>query len=208
MNKAREEAGGLAQDMGDVLTYALYPVTGMRFLKVKYGKESPPNQAMAQSPVVQPEPTQPAPSPRARTFNIFLGGRSFQVMVDPVDGAGPPPPSRPEPRPASTVQARPRPAAQPAVTPQPSVAAPKPSAASEEAVLTSPMPGVVLRYTVEVGQEVKAGETAVVLEAMKMENALPAPADGVVKRLCTGPGAKVARGADLVTIGPAEGPPV
>ena len=207
MNKAREEAKGLAQDMGDVLTYALYPVTGMRFLKVKYGKESPPDQAMAQSPVARPEPTQPAPSSRARTFNIFLGGRSFQVMVDPVDGAGPPPP-RPEPRPASTVQARPRPAAQPTVTPQPSAAAAKPSAASEEAVLTSPMPGVVLRYTVEVGQEVKAGETAVVLEAMKMENALPAPADGVVKRLCTGPGAKVARGADLVTIGPAEGPPV
>ena len=207
MNKAREETRGLAQDMGDVLTYALYPVTGMRFLKVKYGKESPPDQAMAQSAVVQPEAVPPAPSPRARTFNIFLGGRSFQVMVDPVDGTSPRLPSRPEPRPTSAIQARPRPAAPPAITPQPSVAGPKPSANGEEAVLTAPMPGVVLRYTVEVGQEVKAGQTAVVLEAMKMENALPAPADGIVKRLCTGPGAKVARGTNLVTIGPAVGPP-
>ena len=64
------------------------------------------------------------------------------------------------------------------------------------------MPGVVLRYTVEVGQRVKAGQTVVVLEAMKMENTLPAPADGVVTRLCTGPGAKVTRGTDLVVIGP------
>ena len=42
---------------------------------------------------------------------------------------------------------------------------------------------------VEVGQRVKAGHMVVVLEAMKMENTLPAPADGVVTRLCTGPGA-------------------
>ena len=82
------------------------------------------------------------------------------------------------------------------------MASPRPEVTGGETVLTAPMPGVVLRYTVEVGQRVKAGHTMVVLEAMKMENTLPAPADGVVTRLCTGPGAKVTRGTDLVVIGP------
>ena len=42
LDKAKEATQGIAQDIGDVLTYALYPVTGMRFLRWKYGLETPP----------------------------------------------------------------------------------------------------------------------------------------------------------------------
>ena len=64
------------------------------------------------------------------------------------------------------------------------------------------MPGVVLRYPVEEGQSVKAGEPVVVLEAMKMENALPSPTDGVVQKLCFSQGAKANRGDALLYITP------
>jgi propionyl-CoA carboxylase alpha chain len=47
----------------------------------------------------------------------------------------------------------------------------------------SPMPGLVISIAVAEGQEVKAGETLAVVEAMKMENVLRADRDGVVKRI-------------------------
>ena len=57
-----------------------------------------------------------------------------------------------------------------------------------------------MRYTVAESQRVAAGETVVVLEAMKMENTLPAPVAGVVMRLSQQPGARVARGDVLAVI--------
>ena len=51
------------------------------------------------------------------------------------------------------------------------------------------------------GQEVKADDVAVTLEAMKMENALPAPASGKVKAINFKPGDKVAKGDVLAIIG-------
>ena len=62
------------------------------------------------------------------------------------------------------------------------------------------MPGTVVRYTVAESQRVAVGETVVVLEAMKMENTLPAPAAGVVTRLSQQAGARVARGDVLAVI--------
>ena len=58
--------------------------------------------------------------------------------------------------------------------------------------LLSPMPGLLSSLAVETGQEVKAGETLAVVEAMKMENVLRAERDGVVKQLHAGPGDSLA----------------
>jgi biotin carboxyl carrier protein len=66
--------------------------------------------------------------------------------------------------------------------------------------ITSPMPGKVLRYLVAVGQEVKKGEGLVIVEAMKMENELQSPKDGVVKTLSSSPGATVDGGTLLLVI--------
>ena len=54
--------------------------------------------------------------------------------------------------------------------------------------LLSPMPGLLLNVAVSEGQEVKAGETLAVVEAMKMENVLVAEQDAVVAKLCAEPG--------------------
>lgn len=47
----------------------------------------------------------------------------------------------------------------------------------------APMPGVIIDLMIEEGQEVKQGDSLLVLEAMKMENTIVAPRDGVVKKL-------------------------
>ena len=62
------------------------------------------------------------------------------------------------------------------------------------------MPGLVLRYSVEVGQRVNAGDTVVVLEAMKMENSLPSPVAGNVKALPLDTGTAVVKGDVLAVI--------
>jgi biotin carboxyl carrier protein len=49
--------------------------------------------------------------------------------------------------------------------------------------LKAPMPGLVLKVLVEVGQEIKKGDSAILLEAMKMENVIKSPGDGKVKAI-------------------------
>jgi pyruvate carboxylase subunit B len=66
------------------------------------------------------------------------------------------------------------------------------------AILRAPMPGLVVRILVEAGQEVAAGAGLVVLEAMKMENELKAPAAGTVGAVRAQPGEAVEKGQVLV----------
>ena len=66
--------------------------------------------------------------------------------------------------------------------------------------LTAPITGVVLSVTATVGQSVSAGETLVVLEAMKMETVLKSPRDGVIAAVHTGPGDQVRTGDVLIEI--------
>ena len=64
------------------------------------------------------------------------------------------------------------------------------------------MPGKVLRVPVREGDAVVAGQTLVVLEAMKMETALAAESDAVVKRVLVAPGQMVDHGALLIELSP------
>lgn len=77
----------------------------------------------------------------------------------------------------------------PVAAPAPQAAAPVASASGEKVV--SPMPGTILKLNVSQGQEVKSGDVLMVLEAMKMENDIVAPADGVVKQLLVSKGSTV-----------------
>jgi propionyl-CoA carboxylase alpha chain len=58
--------------------------------------------------------------------------------------------------------------------------------------LLSPMPGLLSRVSVEIGQEIKAGQELAVVEAMKMENILRADNDGVVAKIHAAPGSSLA----------------
>jgi len=63
------------------------------------------------------------------------------------------------------------------------------------------MPGMIISYAVKVGDKVATGDLICVLEAMKMQNSLPAPATGVVKTINFEPGASVAKDATILVIG-------
>jgi len=63
------------------------------------------------------------------------------------------------------------------------------------------MPGMIVRYAKNAGDEIAEGETLVILEAMKMENALPSPASGTVKAISFAPGDSVKKDAVLCVVG-------
>jgi 3-methylcrotonyl-CoA carboxylase alpha subunit len=67
-----------------------------------------------------------------------------------------------------------------------------------ESRLTAPMPGRVIAVNVKRGERVARGAPLVVLEAMKMEHAILAPADGVVEEILYAVGDQVSEGAELV----------
>jgi pyruvate carboxylase subunit B len=63
------------------------------------------------------------------------------------------------------------------------------------------MPGMVMKYAVKEGDTVKEGDVVMVLEAMKMENSILAPASGTVKQICCKEGSSVQKGDVLAVIG-------
>ncbi len=66
--------------------------------------------------------------------------------------------------------------------------------------LVAPMPGLIVRVHVAVGEQVEVGRPLVAMEAMKMENELRAPSAGVVKAIAVIPGQPVEKGAVLVEL--------
>jgi len=219
---AKEEIGTLAKDLDDVLIYALYPTTGKRFLKWKYGQEAIPDEVKAKTIedveaeaervkkakagllVEKPSKEAPEKGPGVRTFNVFVDEEYYEVEVEEVGGI---------PRVSSIVptgsSVAPPKAVQsaavvpPAPRPAPKTLAPKqaaPASADGTAVI-APMPGMVIRYEVNEGDSVNEGDTLMILEAMKMENSIPCPKAGTVKQINFGAGDSVQKGDVLIVIG-------
>ena len=216
MEKAKAEIGDLAVDIDDLILYAIYPVTGKKFLEWKYGKTPVPDSVKPITMeevkkkdeiikkakaglLVEKKTAAPAKSDRVRTFNVFVDNEYFAVDVDPTGDA-----------PMISMAAAPAPQAAPVAAPVAAPAAPAAAAAAPAApaahtgpgtVLLSPMPGMIVKYEKNIGDKVSKGDTIVVLEAMKMENALPSPCDGTVQSLSFKSGDNVAKGAVLCVIG-------
>jgi pyruvate carboxylase subunit B len=219
-DKAVADTKGVAKHDGDILIYALYPTTGMRFLKWKYNLEPVPEEVKGKSleqikledevylTIRQKklfdqvkayldslEQPQPEKGPGLRSFNVFVDNRYYEVEVECTSGA-----------PVITgvaPVAAPRPAVAAAPAPKPAAAAPAAAEtlAAGEVPLKAPMPGMIISYAVKVGDAVKTGDLVCVLEAMKMQNSLPAPASGTVKAINFEPGASVAKDATILVIG-------
>ena len=218
LEKAEAEIGDLAKDRKDLLLYTLFPTTGKRFLRVKYGLEPAPEEwrprtledakreeelvrkALAGELVEKPEKKAEPPA-AARTYKVYVDGELFEVAVEAPEGATPvvtsvAPAAAPTPQPRSVSQAPAEPAPAPEAPKAPEAA----PAAGVKAQVTAPMPGMVVDLLVKPGDEVKAGDVVVVLEAMKMENGLEAPVDGVVQEVLCSTGESVAKDAVLLTI--------
>lgn len=115
-----------------------------------------------------------------RKFNIKVNGQAYEVEVEEVAGGFAPAPVVP-------VAVAPAPAVAPVAAPAPEKAeakaapAPAPVAAPAGGTqLKAPMPGTVIDFKATNGAAVKKGQTVLILEAMKMENEIVAPADGVI----------------------------
>ena len=100
-------------------------------------------------------------------------------------------------------------AAKAEVTPKPAPAAPAPVAAPAPApaaapagakTVTAPLPGTITKITVKVGDTVNAGDTVLIMEAMKMENNITAEFGGKVKAILVDTGAQVQSGQSLVEL--------
>ena len=90
-------------------------------------------------------------------------------------------------------------AAAPAAAPSPApAAAPAPAAGAK--TVTAPLPGTVTKVTVKVGDSVNAGDTVLLMEAMKMENNITAEFAGTVKAILVDAGTQVQSGQALVEL--------
>ena len=116
-----------------------------------------------------------------KNYRITVNGVSYDVCVEELNGT-----------------AAPAPVATPAAAPAAPAAAPTAPVAGT--AVKAPMPGSIVRVNVKVGDAVKKGDVLLVLEAMKMENDVCAPADGTVKAVHVAQGASVATDEALVTI--------
>jgi len=176
------------------------------------------SKARAGKLVEKPEKEAPAKGEHSRTFNVFVEGEYFEVSVDEPGGqpfiSHAPPPAAPAPytvtpQPQAMAARRPAPAPQPAPdAPPPSApkaskpATAQPVAASADGTpLTAPMPGMIVNYLKNVGDKVEKGDPVVILEAMKMENSLPAPVSGTIKAINYKSGDSVAKNNVLCVIG-------
>lgn len=128
-----------------------------------------------------------------RKYLIKVNGTSYEVEVEEATGTNVTPLAAPAP--AAPVAAAP--VSAPAAAP---VSAPAPAASAGQHPVKAPMPGTILKISVNTGDAVKKNQVLCVLEAMKMENEIVAPQDGVVAGLHTAKGSSVQAGDLLVSL--------
>ena len=208
---AKAAVGEITEDIGDVLIDALYPTTGLRFLKWKYGKEPAPPETVAKTleeikqedelikkaksgQLVEAGSAQAVSNEGYRRYNLYLGENVITIGVEPADGGGPPR-EHIKAMPFTTKKVETAPVAE--AVPQAGEAVP----AENETAVAAPMPGIIIRYEVKEGDRIKAGDNVVVLEAMKMAIDLPAPCDGTIRKLNFKGGDYVSRDDVLAIIG-------
>jgi pyruvate carboxylase subunit B len=227
MDQAAAAILDISQEKGDVLTYALYPVTGLRYLRWKYGLDPIPDELKpdAQKPIEQELPvTKPTTTDGTnlpletlgpvRIFNVRVDNQIYQVEVEPSlsspisgvtfgatnDIAQPQEVARSQiDAPLSKEPTRQKGPEKPDKIEDVQPAT-KPATPVEGISVIAPMPGILLRYAVEIGQQVKKGDPILYLEAMKMENALTSPENGTVTELKVQPGVWVAKNELLAVI--------
>ena len=176
---AKEHNIRVADDMvDDVLTYALFPQIGLKFLE---NRDNP--DAFEPAPGTEPEPAAPAPAAAApaasgpASYTVRVNGKTYTVEVS---GAG------------EVQSVAPGPAAA-----APAAPAPAPSGGE---IVKAVLAGNIFKVHVSPGSTVNEGDPLLVVEAMKMETIVAAPTSGTVGQVFVQEGDVVAVGDDLVTI--------
>ncbi len=218
MEKAREGVKGLAKNERDVLIYALYPTTGMRFLRWKYGLEELPDEVKPVTledvkkeeelveklrsgnvAVTDGRGERPERGVALRTFNVFVGDEYFNVDVEEIGGKTR---ARAAGNTAPIVMKdggrRKKKEKKKEQAEQGNARAD--TGDGSEFTLTAPMPGMVISYEVKEGDSVSQGDVLVILEAMKMQNSLTSSVAGTIKSIKVSPGTSVEKNQVILTI--------
>ncbi|MDE1250508.1 sodium-extruding oxaloacetate decarboxylase subunit alpha [Vibrio aestuarianus] len=178
LEKAKVEGISLAEDtVDDVLTYALFPQVGLKFLKNRHNPD-------AFEPAPTLESAQPAPVAAVtacggiESYSVKVDGQVYDVEVGPQGQLTSVTPSQNQ---------------------QPQTAPAAASSSDAEAV-PSPLAGNIFKVNVQAGSEVLEGDVLVILEAMKMETEIRAARGGVVQDLHVKEGDAVTVGAPLLSL--------
>ncbi len=113
-------------------------------------------------------------------YVVTVNGKKFEVEVEKVGGAGKSLSRQPVERAERREAVKAEPVVETKVAP---VEAAPAATTTGGTTITSPMPGTILDVKVNVGDKVKFGQTLAILEAMKMENDIPATGDGEVAEI-------------------------
>ncbi|MGF1840195.1 sodium-extruding oxaloacetate decarboxylase subunit alpha [Vibrio atlanticus] len=178
LEKAKSDGISLAEDtVDDVLTYALFPQVGLKFLKNRRNPEAfePVPMAEAATPVAA------VPQPAAggiESYSVKVDGQVYDVEVGPQGELTSVSPSA---KPAQAAQAA-------------------PAAASDAEAVPAPLAGNIFKVIVQAGAEVAEGDVLLILEAMKMETEVRAARSGIVQELNVKEGDAVTVGAPLLSL--------
>ncbi|NVJ56331.1 MAG: sodium-extruding oxaloacetate decarboxylase subunit alpha [Vibrionaceae bacterium] len=176
LSKAKDEGISLAEDtVDDVLTYALFPQVGLKFLKNRRNPDAfepaPGKEEAAPAAVAQPA------QGGIETYSVKVDGQVYDVEVGPQGQLT---------------------SVAPANSSQPQAAAAAPAGDSE--MVPAPLAGNIFKVNVQSGVQVEEGDVLLILEAMKMETEVRAARGGIVQDLHVKEGDAVTVGAPLLSL--------
>ncbi|NOZ10596.1 MAG: sodium-extruding oxaloacetate decarboxylase subunit alpha [Gammaproteobacteria bacterium] len=197
MEKLRHEIGNLAKNEEDVLSYAMFPEVGRQFLEQREAGTLDPEILLPIANGQEGVNGHDAPT----DFNITLHGETYQVKVTGVGHKSD------DQRPFYlTVDGLPEEVLVESISegtmdaPGKTTKGSKRPKATHQGQVTSSMPGTIVDVSVAEGDKVSAGDPVLVIEAMKMENEVPAPISGIVKAVHVSKGDKVNPDEALIEI--------
>lgn len=136
-----------------------------------------------------------------KKFKVTVNGKSYEVDVEELGTAAPAAPVPPAPAPVAAASPAPTPASVSSAASAATQAAPKGPIPDSAVVVKAPMPGKISAIKQESGS-VTRGSVILVLEAMKMQNDIPAPQDGTLTEVRVAVGDNVKTGDVLAVIMP------
>jgi len=176
LEQKAEEQGFEIRGIEDVLTYALFPQIGLKFLKNRDDPnafEPPPGQAEPATPAAATAEAGAQEGPES--YQVTLNGQTYDVEVAPGGAVS-----------SISRQRQPAPA--------------DPVGHHSLEPVNAPLAGNIFRILVSPGQQVETGEVLIILEAMKMETEVRSPHNGLVADLAVNEGDIVELGAKLLDL--------
>jgi oxaloacetate decarboxylase alpha subunit len=175
------------QKVDDVLTYALFPQIGLKFIENRGNPAAfEPAPSSEDKPVPPPQASAPssvsAQQSKSEAYDVNVDGKLYRVEVAPSGAL-----SHVSQIPQTTVSQSPP--------------APELSAQPSAQVIEAPLAGNVFKMLVKQGDSVNTGDVVMILEAMKMETEITSAFTGTVSSILVGEGDSVSSGQPLINLG-------